>query len=599
MSTSRKVSVSDLDFAAIKHSLETYLEGQSHFSGFNFSGSGLSILLDLLAFNASNNAFMASMLGNEMFIDTAQIRDSVVSLAKQLGYTPRSMTAASAIIDLTIQPNSSDPSLTLSKYTQFNATVDGTSYTFYPSQAYTGTYDDDTNQLTWEDVTLKEGSWKTYRYIVDLENPDQQFIIPDNNVDTSTLVVRVQESLTDSTSNLYTLADDLTELDGTSKVFFLQESSDGLFEVYFGDGVLGKRPTNGQLIVLEYIITSGADANSAASFSLESTIEGDDTGTISVTSSAGGGAAAESIESIRFLAPKAYQAQGRSVTVNDYEATILQNFSSIRSAKVWGGENGDPRQTDNTPQYGKVFFSLIPESNYYITEGLKRDVIAYLRSKNLPTIIPEHISVEYIDILPNINISYDKDSAVVSDATLRSKAKLIVEDYSDTVLEIFGGTWRSSQVLRRIDDADTSVLGSTMDVVLRQSLSVQEEVETQYTVRFRNEIKHPFDGYQGALTSSQFTWTDTAGTVYTDAELDDRDGLVRIVRYDSTTKSVLSENIGTIDYTTGLIQFTLNITDVSSTFYLYVQPAKTDLYGGQNSVLRVPFNAATISISGE
>ena len=312
---SNKLTVSDLDFDAIKSNLRTFLQDQTQFSDYNFEGSGFSVLLDTLAYNTHYLGFNANMLANELYLDSADIRKNIVSLAKMLGYTPSSPKSPVANVNIILN-NATGASVTMNKGTTFTSTVDGTSYQFVTNEDITITPSD--GVYTFSNVNLYEGTLVTYRYTVDSTDADQKFIIPSVNADTSTLKVTVQTSAADTSLSTYTLATGLKSLSSTSKAYFLQETDTGKFEVYFGDGILGKKLSDCNIVILEYIVSNKEEANGASTFTLAGSIGGFTNVTVSTNSSAQGGAEAESKESIRYNAPLQYTAQDRAVTTTDY-----------------------------------------------------------------------------------------------------------------------------------------------------------------------------------------------------------------------------------------------------------------------------------------
>ena len=339
---SNKLVVSDFDFDNIKANLKTFLQNQPEFSDYNFEGSGFAVLLDTLAYNTHYLGFNANMFVNESYLDSADIRKNVVALAKAIGYTPSSVKAPMAEVDILIN-NASGSSVLMNKGTTFTTTVDGTGYNFLTNEDITIT--PASGVYKFSGVNLYEGTLVTFKYTVDSADVDQKFLIKNINADTSTLKVTVQNSVSDSTLNTYTLATGLRNLDNTSKVYFLQESDNGKFEVYFGDGVIGNKLEDGNIVILEYIVTNKDEANGASSFELGSNIGGFSNVTITTKSDAQGGSEAETKESIRFNAPLQYTSQDRAVTATDYESIVKTLYPNALSVSAWGGED------DETPVY--------------------------------------------------------------------------------------------------------------------------------------------------------------------------------------------------------------------------------------------------------
>ena len=350
---SNRLDVSELDYDGIRSNLKTFLQNQAEFSDYDFEGSGMSVLLDLLAYNTHYLSFNANMLSNELYLDSADIRKNVVALAKQLGYTPSSVTSPMATIDILVNNvPTTTASITMAKGTSFVTSIDGLNYEFLTNEAVTMQPTD--GVYKFENVKIYEGTSVTFQYTVDSSDVDQKFIIPSNLADTSTLKVSVQNSASDSTTNTYTKSQTLTELNDTSKVYFLQEQDDGRFEVYFGDGVLGKSVTDGNIINLEYVVTNKDAANGASSFTLGSTVGGFTDVSITTKSVAQGGSIAQSNNSIRFNAPLNFQSQNRAVTVKDYETLTQTFYPNAESISAYGGEDAE------TPVYGTVYIGVVP-----------------------------------------------------------------------------------------------------------------------------------------------------------------------------------------------------------------------------------------------
>jgi len=396
---SNKFVVSDLDFDAIKSNLKSFLQDQAEFSDYNFEGSGFAVLLDTLAYNTHYLGFNANMVANEMYLDSADIRKNIVSLAKMLGYTPSSAKSPIANVDITLN-NATGSSVTMNKGTTFTSTIDNTTYQFVTNQDLTITPQDGVYKFS--NVNLYEGTLITFRYTVDSTDVDQRFVIPSVNADTSTLKVTVQNSTTDTTLNTYTLASGLRSLTDTTKAYFLQETDTGKFEVYFGDDILGKKLSDGNIVILEYIVTNKTDSNGASSFTLSSSVGGFSDVSISTNSSAQGGAEPETKESIRFNAPLQYTSQDRAVTTTDYETLVKSIYPNAQSISAWGGED------DETPVYGVVKIAIKAASGTTITNATKTDIVTKLKPYNVASVRPEIVDPETTSIILTSNIKYDE-----------------------------------------------------------------------------------------------------------------------------------------------------------------------------------------------
>lgn len=362
--------VTELDFDDIKANLKTFLESQSEFTDYDFEGSSLSVLLDILAYNTHYNAYLANMLTNEMFLDSAVKRSSLVSIAKHLGYTPNSVTGSRAVIDVAVSSVADNPAtLTLNRYSPFSTSINGTTYTFYNLNAITATPSGGT--YTFDDVTVVQGTLLSKSYTVGTPGPDEKYEIPNEAVDTSTLRVTVQNSVSDTTVNTYTLATDITGLDSTSEKYFLEENTVGNFQLYFGDGVVGKKLTAGNIITIQYLASAGDVTNVSTNFTqsfTSSTIGGSDSIVVTTASNSTSGAPKETIASIRYNAPKANAAKNRAVTTDDFKTLIQNNYTGAESISVWGGEENNP------PKYGKVIISLKPFDGFTISNATKTNI---------------------------------------------------------------------------------------------------------------------------------------------------------------------------------------------------------------------------------
>ena len=404
---SNRTDVSELDYDAIRNNLKTFLSNQAEFSDYNFEGSGMSVLLDLLAYNTHYLAYNANMLSNELYLDSADIRKNVVALAKQLGYTPTSATSPNAVIDITVNNvPATTASITMIKGTTFSTQIDQVSYTFLVNENITATPTDGIYKFS--NVNIYEGTSVSYSYTVDSSDVDQKFIIPNNQADTSTLKVKIQESSSDTTTNTYNKSQTLTELDSTSKVYFLQEQDDGRFEVYFGDGVLGKSLTDGNIVILEYIVTNMAQSNGASSFALGSTVGGFTNVSITTVSNAQGGSTTQSNNSIRFNAPLQYQSQNRAVTVKDYETLTQTFYPNAESISAYGGEDAE------SPVYGAVYIGIVPKSGSTLTETTKTSIVNNLKKYNVASVTPVIVTPETTSIILTSNVKYSENSTKTS-----------------------------------------------------------------------------------------------------------------------------------------------------------------------------------------
>ena len=466
------LNVTELDFDQIKDNLKNYLKQQTEFNDYNFEGSGLSTLLDVLAYNTHYNAVAAHYSLNEAFLDSAQIRGNVVTRAKLLGYVPRSVLAPRASIKLTVD-NSAGPSfpttLTLPRGTKLTTTVQGETYQYVVvnSQTVTGTA---TQQFVFEDVAIAEGTYKSLLYRVDNDIESQKFQITDTDVDTSTLRVRVQENEEALTYDVYSRFESLLNVDAASQIHYVQENTNGKYEVYFGDGVVGKKPINNNIVTLDYIYTHGDESNGASTFNLSSTLGGlvNASYTVVTVTPSAGGSDRESIESIRFNAPLTFTAQNRAVTSDDYRAIILKSFSNVSSISTWGGEDNDP------VDFGKVYVAVKPLTAATLTPAEKltiKDTV--LKGKNIVSITPEIVDPNFTNLELDVFFKYNPNLTDRTNVELQGVVRDTISDYNFNNLNKFDGVFRYSQILKAIDNSDRSILNSTIRPYMFQTISAK------------------------------------------------------------------------------------------------------------------------------
>jgi len=589
---SNKFVVSDLDFDAIKSNLRAFLQDQTEFSDYNFEGSGFAVLLDTLAYNTHYLGFNANMLANEIYLDSADIRKNIVSLAKMLGYTPSSPRAPIANVDILLN-NATGASVKMNKGTTFTSTVDGIAYEFVTNQDVTITPADGVYRFS--NVSLYEGTLVTYRYTVDSTDVDQKYIIPSVNADTSTLKVSVQNSAGDTTISTYTLASGLKSLTDTSKAYFLQETDTGKFEVYFGDGVIGQNLSDGNIVILEYVVTNKTEANGASTFTLSGSIGGFTNVSVSTNSSAQGGAESESKESIRFNAPLQYTSQDRAVTTTDYETIVKSIYPNALSISAWGGED------DETPVYGVVKIAIKAASGSTLTNATKQNIVTSLKPYNVASVRPEIVDPETTSILLTVNAKYDKKSTTKTADTLKSEIISAITNYNTNTLQKFDAVFRYSKLTGLIDDVDTSILSNITTVDMRKSFTPTLSSSTRYDVYFRNAIYNPHTGHEPILSSTGFTVAGNSNEMF----LDD-DGLGNVRRYylSSGIRTYANNTQGTIDYSTGQITInSLNVSSISnirgassSVIELTVTPNSNDVVPVRNQIIEIDVANSNITV---
>ena len=589
---SNKLVVSDFDFDNVKSNLKTFLQNQPEFSDYNFEGSGFAVLLDTLAYNTHYLGFNANMLVNETYLDSADIRKNIVALAKMIGYTPSSVRAPVSTIDITVN-NASGSSILMNKGTTFTSSVDGTGYNFLTNEDITitplnGVY-------KFSDVNLYEGTLVTFKYTVDSTDTDQKYIIQNLNADTSTLKVTVQNSVSDSTLNTYTLATGLRNITDTSKIYFLQETDNGKFEVYFGDDVIGKKLEDGNIVILEYIVTNKTEANGAKTFELAGSIGAFSNVTISTKANAQGGSEAETKESIRFNAPLQYTAQDRAVTATDYESIVKTLYPNALSVSAWGGED------DETPVYGVVNIAIKAASGSTLTETTKASIVKGLIPYNVASVRPAIVDPETTSIMLTSVAKYDKKGTSKSADTIKSEIVTAVTNYNTTTLQKFDGVFRFSKLTGLIDDVDTSILSNITTINMRKNFTPTIASSTKYDVYFRNAIYNPHSGHSSVLSSTGFKVTGSDNEMFLD---DDSNGNVRRYFLVSGVKTYANNTQGTINYETGQVTLnSLNVASisnirnaVSNVIEITVKPNSNDIVPVRNQVVEIDVTNSNITV---
>ena len=586
-----KLQVTELDFDDIKNNLKTYMKNQEEFKDYNFEGSALSTLIDLLSYNTHYLAMNANLAVNESFLDTATLRSSVVSHAKTLGYTPRSARSPIAYLDITVNANASSiPSVTMDKGTKFTTQVDGTTYSFVTNTDLTTTPSN--GILRFSNVPIYEGTLVTTKYTVDDANPDKKYLLTSDRADTTTLKVSVQTSASDSTTENYTLATDITQVNANTRAFFLQESDDGKFEVYFGDGVVGKKPTDGNIVILEYVVTNKGKANGARSFS-GTTVGGYSDITIATLVAAQGGAEPETIQSIKYNAPLDFASQGRAVTTDDYKLLVPQVYADAKSLQVWGGEDNDP------PIYGQVYIAMQTNSGITLTQAQKDTIARSLDRYNIASVRPIFVDPVITKLRLTCNFKYDSKSTTKSAGDLEALVRTTITNYGTSDLESFDVVFRHSKLSKLIDATDSSILSNQTTVRMVRSMPATLNSATKYIVRFNNAIHHPHAGHQPELSSTGFTLVgDTTNTYFLD---DNGNGEVRTYYLTGgTVKTYSDTSVGTINYLTGeIIIESLNISGTSNsngTIDLIIKPSSNDVVAVRDQILEI--DLANTNVTG-
>jgi hypothetical protein len=555
--------------------MKTYIASKPEFTDYNFEGSTISMLLDLLAYNTYQNAFYTSMVGNEMFLDSALLRDSVVSRAKMLNYVPRSARGASTTLTVEITPTGTPDSVTVAKNSEFSATVDGEAYKFVTPQAYTFTSTENYSGT----ITVTEGRPVTHRFTVNTNSP-VRYILPNENVDTTSITVDVQTSSSDASSVRYNLASDITQVQANSAVYFLQEAEDSQYEIYFGDDVIGQAPVDGNIVIANYRICNGTDGNRISSFTSPSTLGGYSTFTTIVNAATSGGANNETIDSIKFNAPKNYETQNRAVLAQDYKRIILRDNGDVQSVSVWGGE-------ENTPAiYGKVYISIKPTTGNTISSQRKSEIKTELKKYNVLSIDPEFVDATFLYIRPTVEVRYDSKTTTLTGPQVQTKILNAITNFESTKLGTFDNkTFRYSQFVKAIDAADSSIVSNLTTIQIEKRFVPSLTNSTTYNVSFSNALHNPHAGHRYAISSSAFTYR--GNTSYFD---DDGNGNLRIYYITgSNTRVYTNETVGVVNYRTGLVTINAFLPSafVGSSLSIFADSADDDVNAIRNQILLI------------
>jgi len=604
MANNQKLEITGLDFDVIKDNLKTYMKNQTQFLDYDFEGAGINALLDVLAYNTHYLGFHANMLANEMFIDTAQLRSSVVGHAKTLGYEPRSVRAPRAELNITLN-DTALTSATINAGTAFTTTIDNVEYRFVTTSAHTvlqtGT------GLPFLSIPVFEGTYVTTRYTVDTSNVNQRFLLTDNQSDTTTLTVKVQNSSSDSTTVTYTKATDITQLTGSSSVYFLQEVEDGLFEVYFGDGFVSKAVSDGNIVILQYVVTNVTEANGAFLFSNTGAIATVTDITVTTVAAASGGAVAESIQSIKLSAPLDYASQGRCVTTNDYKVYVQEFYPQATSIQVFGGENGSFDSSlgvVSTPEYGRVFISVRNNLGTNLTTTEKATLVDNLRPYTVASITPVVVDPDFIYLFLTTNFKFNSLATTKTKDTLVTEVTTALTNFNTTELTKFDAVFRHSQLLRTIGDVDSSITSITVSPrIVKYFTPILNEAKS-YTLYFNNAFFHPHDGHNGAdggiVSSTGFKISGNTNEQFFD---DDGKGNLRTYFMSAGARSYTNIIAGTINYTTGAVSIrTLTITSISDVdgstatkIRLTIVPNANDIVALRNQILEIDVANSTVT----
>jgi len=594
------LKITDLDFADIKANLKNYLKQQTVFQDYDFDGAGLNVLLDVLAYNTHYNAMAAHLSLNEAFLDSAQIRGNAVSRARMLGYVPTSEQAPKAQVDMVIDatdvPAENRPAaLTLKRGTRFSSTVTGLPFPFVSTEASNTTLVGTT--YTFSNVKLAEGNYNSIKYRVDNDIQIQKHQIPHKNVDISTLRVRVQANEESTSFDVYTKFETLLNVDSSSKIYHIQENNAGFYEVYFGDGVIGNKPQNNNIVTLDYVHTSGPEANGAGKaigsvgeFSLTDTVLSGSSETITTKIVASGGSDQEGLESIRYNAPITFSSQNRAVTTDDYRAIIKNNFSNIASINTWGGED------QAIPDYGKVFIAIRPNTAENLTSAEKTEIInTILKGKNVVSITPEIVNPNYSKLELDVVFKYNPNLTDRTAADLVAVVKDTLDDYSLNQLNRFDGIFRHSEVLRNIDKADPAIVNSTVRPYMFQNITPTANQLNNFTLTFPGTFFVPGGATQSVIESTSFS-QGGVDNFFNDKAIDgSTERQIFAYKLVGDNKVTTIENCGTVSPSTGTVTLN-NFSPVDVTaIRVTVQPNSLDIAPKRDQILEISGSRLTVT----
>lgn len=586
------IVLTQLDFDTHKSALKQYLKEQDAFKDYDFDGSNMSTLLDILSYNTYLNTFYLNMIGNEMFLDTAQLRDSVVSHAKELNYLPRSFSSSVAKISLTVTAqDSTKRSVLVPKGTAFLSRVGNNTFSFLTDQ---NIVINSTNGIFTSEITLYEGSYLSDTYAIDYNQP-LRYKITNNTVDLSSITVTIIE---DNGSNQvkYSRATSLLGLDETREVYFLEPSVNGTYEISFGDDIISKRPKNNSIALIEYRVCSGELPNGAQKFLPSGKIDDEANIAVSTVTPAAFGAVAETLESIKYNAPRAFTTQERAITSEDYENILKTNFSEINAVSAFGGEDANP------PQYGRVFITVDLKDVDDLPINKKNEYVRFLKSRSSVAMEPVFMSPDYVYLSVNLRVKYNINKTGLNLEDIRTLVASSILSYSTLNLNNFNRTMRYSRLVKNIDEADGSIVSNDTSVKLIKYLKPELNVTQSYVIDFKTKLLDNSSFVPNEHNSSDFhTITSTPFTYFGQRNCiieDNGDGVLRIISQEIGLHKTIID-IGTVDYATGIIKINnLNISNLSgTTLKIYASTDDKDIVSTQNVILNILEEDVNLDIS--
>ena len=596
---SSQINITDLDFDNIADNLKTYLQGQETFKDYDFEGSTMSVLIDLLAYASHIGAVNTNIAGSELFLDSAQIRKNVVSRAKDIGFVPASEQASSATVDVTINnvrnadgtyPTLSEMSLL--RGSVFSTVFDGLAYSFVVPNTVKPTQNG--NAYSYSSVPIIQGVYASDVFAFDNQVANSKFVLSNERVDRARLQVSVNSG---GVSSTFTLSTDVSNIKTTSKVYYTQENEDGFVEIYFGDGVLGASLLDGDLITVTYIMVDDVHCDGAKTFTLDTSVNGYSDAVVTTLSKATGGTEKESIESIKFKATKFYTSQNRLVTLNDYKAKVTEYYPNADAVAVWGGEDNSP------PEYGKVFLAIKPLNSDYLSESEKKVIKTKLNALNMVTVRPEIVDADIVKILISTTFKYNERTTTLSQGELESLVTTTINNFDKDQLTNFDSIFRHSNLTKTIDDSNSAILSNATNIRLRKSVAMKTGQLIGYPITFGNALYNPNSGYNAdnggiTTTSGFYALGDATNIHYFD---DDGKGVMRRYYLSGGTRIYVDTSAGTVEYSTGKISINaISITStvkVDSTIDFTLIPNSSDVVATRG--ILVDISADDISVKGE
>ena len=596
---SSNINATDLDFDTISENIKTYLKGQDKFKDYNFEGSNLNVLIDMMAYASHISGVNTNIAASELFLDSAQMRKNVVSRAKDLGFVPASEKASSAQLEVKMTnirmadgtiPTAND--MTMPRGHNFRTVYDGVTYNFVNTTSVVPTRDG--LNFSYPTVDIVQGQYITDTFVFDSQIKNSKFVLSNSRVDRSKLEVSVNSN---GVSSKYSLSTEVSTITSSSRVFYAQENEEGFLEIYFGDDVLGKGLVDGDLISATYITVDDVHADGAKLFSMVDAINGFSTPTITTLANSSGGSEKEDIESIKFKATKFYTSQNRLVTLNDYKAKVSEYYPNADAVAVWGGEDNDP------PEYGKVFISLKPQNSDYLSVAEKSEVQTKLNQLNMLTVRPVIVDAEIVKILLTTVFKYNSNDTTLSKGELETIVRNAIVNFDNTNLNNFDSIFRHSNLVKDIDNANTAILSNITNVRLQKRKLIEIAKSEGLVIEFGNGFFHPHDGHNkasgGILTTTGFKVDgDTVNTYFFD---DDGSGVIRRYSMQSGVRVFADQSAGTIDYTSGkisidAIKFTSTVNSDTSIDFTVI-PSSDDVVAIRGSLIDISVN--DIRVTGE